>query len=56
MHLAVDAFGMPVDITVTSETIADSSQADKLVSEIQAQYLLDDMGYDTNYVLYFVAF
>ena len=51
IHLAVDAFGMPVDLTVTRGTMADSSQADKLISDIEAQYLLADRGYDTNYVL-----
>ena len=47
---------MPVEVTVTSGTVADSSQADKLISEIEGQYLLADRAYDTNYVLYLVAY
>ena len=46
---------MPIDLTVTSGTVADSSQADKLISEIEGQYLLADRAYDTNYVLDLVA-
>ena len=53
MHLVVDAFGMPVDLTVTSGTVADSSRADKLISEIEGQYLLADRAY---YVLDLVAY
>ena len=44
---------MPVDLTVTSGTVADSSQADKLISEIEGQYLLADRAY---YVLDLVAY
>ena len=51
IHLAVDAFGMPVDLIVTSGTVADSTQADKLISDIEGQYLLADRGYDPNGVL-----
>ena len=46
---------MPVDLTVTSGIVADSSQADKLISEKEGQYLLADRAYDTNYVLDLVA-
>ena len=46
---------MPVVFTVTSGTVADSSQADTLISDIEAQYLLADRGYDTNKVLELVA-
>ena len=45
IHLVVDSFGMPVCFTVTSGTVADSSQ------DIDAQYLLADRGYDTNEVV-----
>ena len=51
IHLAVDASDMPVEVTVTSGTVADSSQADKLISDIEGQYLLAERAYDTNYVL-----
>ena len=42
---------MPVCFTITSGTTADSSQACNLISEIQAQYLLADRGYDTNEII-----
>ena len=42
IHLAIDAFGILINLTVTSGTVADSSQADKLISEIEGQYLLAD--------------
>ena len=51
VHLAVDAWGMPVYLTVTSGTIADSSQAHILISDIEAQYILADRGYDTNEII-----
>ena len=52
IHLAVDAFGMPVDLTVTSGTVADSFQADKLISEIEGQYLLADRTREHNQEVY----
>mgnify|MGYP002627448224 FL=1 len=42
---------MPVYFTVTSGTVADSSQACNLISEIPAKYLLADRGYDTNAII-----
>ena len=35
--------------------MADSSQADTIISDIEGQYLLADRAYDTNYVLDLVA-
>ena len=42
---------MPVCFTVTSGTVADSSQANKLIADIASQFLLADRGYDTNEVV-----
>lgn len=42
---------MPIEVIVTSGTVGDSTQADKLISEIEGQYLLSDRGYDTDGVL-----
>ena len=42
---------MPVKFTVTSGTVADSSQANKLIADFDAQYLLADRGYDTNEIV-----
>ena len=42
---------MPVCFTVTSGTIADSSQACNLISGVPAQCLLAERGYDTNAII-----
>ena len=42
---------MPVRFSVTSGTVADSAQANKLIEGIAADYLLADRGYDTNAVI-----
>ena len=42
---------MPVCFTVTSGTVADSSQANKLIADIASQFLLAYRGYDTNEVV-----
>ncbi len=42
---------MPVQIIITSGTIADSSQVPQLIQGIEAQSLVADRGYDTNKVL-----
>ena len=42
---------MPVCLTITSGTRADSSQACNLISDKQARYLLADRGYDTNEII-----
>ena len=39
---------MPVRILITSGTIADCTQASKLIEGIDAEALLADRGYDTN--------
>ena len=39
---------MPVDFGVTRGTVVDRPQANKLTSEIDAQYLLANRGYDSN--------
>ena len=46
--MAVDAHGMPVRMLITSGTIADCTQASKLVEGIDANYLLADKGYDSD--------
>ena len=51
IDLVVDSSGKPICCTVTSGTIADSSQACNLLSKVPAQYLLADRGYDTNAII-----
>ncbi len=46
--LAVDAHGMPVRMFVTAGTVADCSQACRLVEGIPAEYLLADKGNDSD--------
>ena len=48
IHLAVDAHGMPVRMFVTAGTIADCSQACRLIEGIDAENLLADKGYDSD--------
>ena len=50
IHITVDLFGMPVRIIVTDGTVADCSKAGELIDGIDADYLLADIGYDTEYV------
>ena len=38
-------------MAVTAGTVADCTQAEALIDGIEAEYLLADMGYDTNRVL-----
>ena len=42
---------MPVRLVLTEGTIADCTQAQPLIADIAAQYLLADRGYDTNAVV-----
>jgi transposase len=49
--LAVDAFGMPVRVLVTSGATADCSQTHSLIDGIDAEYLLADKGYDSNAIV-----
>ena len=48
IHLAVDAHGMPVKMVITSGTVADCTQAYKLIEWFDADYILADRGYDSN--------
>lgn len=51
IHLAVDAYGMPVRVAVTAGTTADCTQAAALIDGITAQCLLADSGYDINEII-----
>ena len=51
IHLAVDANGMPVRISVTQGTAADCKQAGSLIEGIDAGALLADRAYDTNDII-----
>lgn len=48
VHLAVDAFGMPVRMVITDGTTADCTQASKLIEGLDAAYLLADKAYDSD--------
>jgi transposase len=49
--MAVDAHGMPVRIFITAGTTADCKFGEKLISGINAEFLLADRGYDTNAIV-----
>jgi transposase len=49
--MAVDAYGMPIRIIVTKGTTADCTQAEELIADIEAKYLLADKGYDSNKII-----
>jgi transposase len=49
--MAVDAHGMPVRILVTAGPVADCTQAEALIENIQAQHLLADRAYDTDAII-----
>ncbi|WP_408637931.1 IS5 family transposase [Oxalobacter vibrioformis] len=51
IHLAVDANGMPVRCLVTSGTVADCTQASRLMDGISPRHLVADRGYDSNAIL-----
>ena len=53
IHLAVDAFGMPVRVFITEGTRADCKEAVRLIEDIPAEYLLADRGYDTDEIIEF---
>lgn len=52
IHLAVDAHGMPVRLFVTAGTVADCTQACRLIEGIDAEYLLADRGYDSDSIIH----
>ena len=48
IYLAMDAHGMSIRMFVTAGTVADCSQACKLVEGITAEYLPADKRYDSD--------
>jgi hypothetical protein len=48
LHLADDEYGIPADGVVTSDTLADCSQAPLLLEDFEAEAFLADKAYDTN--------
>lgn len=51
VHLAVDAFGMPIRVLVTEGTVADCTQAANLTEGLSAEALLADKAYDTDAIV-----
>jgi transposase len=51
--MAVDAHGMSVRVFVTSGVTADCKYGEKLIADIDADYLLGDRGYDTDAIIEF---
>ena len=51
IHLAVDAFGMPLRVIITDDTCLDCTQAGLLIEGMSAEHLLADKGYDSDAVV-----
>jgi len=50
-HLAVDAHGMPLRVVVTQGTVADGTQAGRLMEGIAAEHLIADKGDDSEAIV-----
>ena len=53
VHVAVDAFGMPIRAIVTDGTTSDCKKATELLRGLKGKYLLADKGYDSQEILDF---
>ena len=51
IHLAVEAFGLPLRVVVTPGTTADCTQAGRLIEGITAEHLIADKGYDSDAIV-----
>lgn len=51
IHLAVDAFGMPLRVIVTQGTTADCTQAGRLIEGITTEHLIAENGYDSDAII-----
>ena len=51
IHLAVAAHGLPIRAIITSGTVADCTQAARLINGFTAEILLADKGCDSNAIL-----
>ena len=48
IHAVVDALGNPIDFLITGGQVADVTQAEALLADKDAKYLIGDKGYDSN--------
>lgn len=48
IHAVVDALGNPVDFLITGGQVADVTQAEALLIDKDAKYLIGDKGYDSD--------
>lgn len=49
IHLAVDAYGLPIDFTLTGGEVHDSKEAPKLLANLpSSDYVIADKGYDSD--------
>ena len=49
--MAVDSFGMPVNLIITDGTTSDRSLVTEVISDIQAEFLTTDRAYNCDKVL-----
>ena len=53
VHVAVDAFGMPIRAIATDGSTSDCKKATELFRDLRGKYLLADKGYDSQEILDF---
>jgi len=51
IHLAVDAYGIPLRVVITQGTAADCTQAGRLIEGLTADHLIADKGYDSKAIV-----
>ena len=51
IHALCDAFGNPLKCTVTAGQISDFTQAEILLENVEAQYVIADKGYDSSRIV-----
>ena len=51
IHAVVDALGNPVDFLITGGQVADVTQAEALLADKEAKYLIGDKGYDSDVLI-----
>lgn len=51
IHMMTDALGRPLRFILTGGQVNDSTQADRLLDEVQSAHVIADKGYDSDRVL-----
>ena len=54
IHVAVNENGLPVNVLITSGTVADCSKAIELIDRLEGDIVIADKGYDSTEIVEFV--